>query len=120
METFLRSFLAFSGGRIIADDRATPGDEIGKSGMTFRRIQLESTFGKFLVFVTDGHLPYPYGRETTGYEVDDLTSTLAKATSLGVGILISPVNAHGRLSAMVQFPGGYIAEIHSTAAQAPH
>jgi hypothetical protein len=25
-----------------------------------------------VVLVTDGHLPYPYGRETTGYEVSDL------------------------------------------------
>jgi hypothetical protein len=47
-----------------------------------------------------------------------MISTLAKATSLGVKVLISPVNTHGRLSAMVQFPGGYIAEIHSTTAQA--
>jgi hypothetical protein len=88
--------------------------------MTFRRIQLESTFGKLLVFATEGHLPYPYGRETTGYEADDVTSTLAKATSLGIRVLISPVNTHVRLSAMVQFPGGYIAEIHSTAAHAAH
>lgn len=66
VEAFLRSFLVFSGGRIITDERAAPGDEIGQSGMTFRRIQLESTFGKLLVFVTEGHLPYPYGRETHG------------------------------------------------------
>ena len=65
------------------------------------------------MLVTDGHLPYPYGRETTGYEVDDLGSTLQKAISLGDKVLIQPVTLQGRTSAMVQFPGGYIAEIHS-------
>jgi predicted enzyme related to lactoylglutathione lyase len=113
-DAFLRSFLAFSGGRVVSDQPAAPGDEIGRPGATFRRIQVESTFGKLLVLVTDGHLTYPYGREITGYEVDDLASTLQKATSLGVQVLIPPVTAQGRRSAMVRFPGGYIAEIHSS------
>ena len=26
------------------------------------------------VLVTDGHLPYPFGREMTGYEVSDLAT----------------------------------------------
>jgi predicted enzyme related to lactoylglutathione lyase len=119
-DAFLRSFLAFSGGSVVADERAAPGDEIGEPGTKFRRIQVSSTFGKLLVFVTDGHLPYPYGRETTGYEVDDLAATLEKAKSLGVEILVPPFNAHGRYSAMLQFPGGYIAEIHSPASTASH
>jgi hypothetical protein len=112
-DTFLSSFLAFSGGSVVSDERAAPGDEIGKPGTTFRRIQVGSTFGKLLVLVTDGHLPYPYGRETTGYEVDDLAATLEKAASFGAKVLIPPLNTRGRLSTMVQFPGGYIAEIHS-------
>ncbi len=29
------------------------------------------------VLVTDGHLPWPYGRELTGYEVSSLEETLA-------------------------------------------
>ena len=66
-----------------------------------------------LVLVTDGALPYPYGHETTGYEVADLPDTLRKATSLGAQVLISPVPAPGRQSAMVEFAGGYIAEIHA-------
>jgi hypothetical protein len=66
------------------------------------------------VIVTDGHLPYPYGRENTGYEVDDLDATLAKAGSLRVSVLVPPFASQGRKSAIVQFPGGYIAEIHST------
>ena len=119
-DMFLRSFLAFSGGAVVSDERAAPGDEIGKPGATFRRIQVGSTFGKLVVFVTDGHLPYPYGRETTGYEVDDLTATLEKAKSLGAEVLVPPFNTHRRNSATVQFPGGYIAEIHSPVSQGTH
>ena len=117
---FLHSFLAFSDGRVVFDQPAASGNEIGLPGTTFRRIQVESAFGKLRVLVTDGHLPYPYGRETTGYEVDDLDSTLQKATSLGGKVLIQPVTLQGRTSAMVQFPGGYIAEIHSPISSAGH
>ena len=80
-----------------------------------RRIRIESVFGKMTVFVTDGHLPYPYGRELTGYEVADLKDTLAKATASGATILVEPFTSEDRTSAMVQFPGGYIAEIHASA-----
>jgi hypothetical protein len=65
------------------------------------------------IFVTDGHLPYPYGRETTGYEVDNLDAVLARAKSLGVTILVPPYIFEDRKAAMIQFPGGYVAEIHS-------
>jgi hypothetical protein len=119
-DAFLRSFLVFSDGRVVADQRAAPGCEIGKPGTTFRRIQVDSTFGKLLVLVTNGHLPYPFGRETTGYEVDDLAATLERATSFGAKVLIPPLNALGRRSAIVQFPGGYIAEIHSPVSLAAH
>ena len=61
----------------------------------------------------DGHLPFPYGRELTGYEVKDLTATLDKARAAGATVLVEPFRADGRDAAMVQFPGGYIAEIHS-------
>jgi predicted enzyme related to lactoylglutathione lyase len=114
-DDFIRSFLAFSHGRIVSDNPHAPGIEIGKPDETYRRIRLESTFGRVAVFVTDGHLPYPYGREVTGYEVQDLTDTLAKAKAAGAEILIAPFTADLRTSAVVQFPGGYIAEIHSTA-----
>jgi len=110
---FIRSFLAFSRGRVISDDAHASGVEIGRPTDTYRRIQIESKFGKMTVLVTDGHLPYPYGRETTGYEVRNLTDTLAKAKAAGVAILVAPYTADERNSAVVQFPGGYIAEIHS-------
>ena len=113
VDAFTRSFLAFSLGKVTSDDADAPGLEIGRPSDTYRRIRIESNFGKMTVFVTDGHLPYPYGRETTGYEVKNLTDTLAKAKTAGVTILVAPYTAEQRNSAVVQFPGGYIAEIHS-------
>jgi hypothetical protein len=109
---FLRSFLAFSHGKIVSDDPRAPGIEIGLPNDTFRRVRVESLFGKLTVFVTDGHLPYPFGRELTGYEVSNLTETLKKAAPLGVTIVVQPYSSSGRTSAIVEFPGGYVAEIH--------
>jgi predicted enzyme related to lactoylglutathione lyase len=112
-DAFIQSFVAFSHGKVISDNPKAPGAEIGKPGETYRRILIKSTFGKLAVFVTDGHLPYPYGRELTGYEVANLTDTLTKAKAAGVEILVAPFTADQRTSSIVQFPGGYIAEIHS-------
>jgi len=112
-ETFIRSFLSFSKGDIVSDDDRAPGIEIGRPQETYRRIRISSDFGKLTVFVTDGQLPYPYGRELTGYEVTNLGETLAKAKAAGVTILVGPYQADERQVSFVQFPGGYIAEIHS-------
>jgi len=112
---FVRSFLDFSHGKIMSDDTHAPGVEIGRPRDTYRRIRIDSQFGKLTVHVTDGHLPYPYGREMTGYDVADLDETLAKAKTAGVTILVQPYIADRRRAAMVQFPGGYIAEIHAAA-----
>jgi predicted enzyme related to lactoylglutathione lyase len=65
------------------------------------------------VLVTDGHLPYPFGLEVTGYQVQDLAATLEKAKAAGVKVLSQPYAANDRTTAIVEFPGGYIAEIHS-------
>ena len=110
---FVKSFLAFSHGKLISDEPKAPGIEIGRSGDTYRRIRIESSFGKLTTFVTDGHLPHPYGRELTGYQVTSLDETLAKAKSAGATVLVNPFVSENRRSAMVQFPGGYIAEIHT-------
>jgi predicted enzyme related to lactoylglutathione lyase len=110
----LHSFLQFSQGRIVSDNASARGIEIGRPGYTFRRVEIESTFGKLLLLVTDGILPYPYGHETTGYEVSDLGETLDKATNLGAKVLVLPVQTAARKSAIVEFSGGYIAEIHES------
>ncbi len=112
-DAFASSFLAFSHGSLVSDEPRAPGVEIGKPTETYRRVRIESKFGKLTAFVTDGHLPYPYGKETTGYEVTNLTDTLTKAKASGVDVLVPPYKTDERESAVVQFPGGYIAEIHS-------
>jgi hypothetical protein len=112
-DAFVKSFVAFSHGRIVADEARAPGVEIGRTADTYRRVRIESKFGKLTALVTDGHLPYPYGRETTGYEVTNLTETLTKAKASGAEVLVAPYKTGERETAVVQFPGGYIAEIHT-------
>jgi hypothetical protein len=112
-DAFTKSFLRFSHGKVVSDDARAPGIEIGRIEDSFRRIRIESMFGKVTVFVTDGHLPYPYGREMTGYEVKDLNDTIIKARASGANVLVEPFAADHRQSAMLQFPGGYVAEIHA-------
>src|SRR5436309_11046794 len=113
-DAFIRSFVAFSGGTVAGDEARAPGVEIGRPSETYRRVRIASTFGKVTVLVTDGHLPYPYGRELTGYEVLDVDTTVTKAKLAGARVLVEPYSADDRRSAFVQFPGGYIAEIHAT------
>ncbi len=112
-DMFIRSFLSFSKGNVVSDDDRAPGIEIGRSRDTYRRVRISSNFGKLTVLVTDGQLPYPYGRELTGYEVTNLADTLARAKGAGATILVGPYQADQRQASFVQFPGGYIAEIHS-------
>lgn len=113
VDAFVRSFLAFSGGSVVSDEPRALGVEIGRSRETYRRVRTESKFGRLTALVTDGQLPYPYGRETTGYEVTSLTDTLTKAKANGVAVLVPPYRTDEREALLVQFPGGYIAEIHS-------
>jgi len=113
VNAFVLDFLSFSHGKIASDEAGAPGIEVGQPTETYRRVRLESGFGKLVVLVTDGHLPYPYGRELMGYEVADLGDTLKKAQAAGANVLVPTYVAAGRAAAMVQFPGGYIAEIHA-------
>ena len=114
-DALARAFIRFSHGKIVSDEAKASGADIGRPKDSYRRIRIESVFGKMTLFVTDGHLPYPYGREMTGYEVANLKDTLAKATGAGAKILVDPFTSDRRESAMVQFPGGYVAEIHASA-----
>jgi hypothetical protein len=113
VDAFVRSFLAFSHGSVVSDEARAPGVEIGRPAETYRRVRIESKFGKLTALITDGHLPYPYGREMTGYEVTNLAETLTKAKQAGVDILVSLYKTGDRDAVVVRFPGGYIAEIHS-------
>jgi hypothetical protein len=111
--SFVGGFLRFSQGRISADDKHADASEVGRPGETYRRIDIESKFGRMRVLITDGHLPYPFGYEITGFEVRDLAATLVKATAAGAKVLVPLFDSGGRSSAMVEFPGGLIAEIHT-------
>jgi hypothetical protein len=113
-DSFVRDFVAFSRGKVISDDQRAPGIEIGRPNDTYRRVRIESNFGKVTVLATDGHLPYPYGREITGYEVANVSDTLTKAKAAGASTLVEPYSADGRQASIIAFPGGYIAEIHSS------
>jgi predicted enzyme related to lactoylglutathione lyase len=114
-DDFIHDFVSFAHGNVLSDDAKASGAEIGRPGETFRRVRIESGFGALTVLVTDGHLPSPYGRELTGYAVADLNATLANATKAGAQVLVAPFLSDGREQAIVQFPGGYIAEIHAAA-----
>jgi predicted enzyme related to lactoylglutathione lyase len=111
-DDFVRDFGAFAQAKVISDDHKAPGIEIGRPNDVYRRARMDSPFGKITVLATDGHLPYPYGREIMGYEVDDLSNTLTKAKAAGASVVIEPYSAAGRRAAMVRFPGGFIAEVH--------
>jgi predicted enzyme related to lactoylglutathione lyase len=116
-DAFVRDFVAFSGGKVVSDNRHAAGIEIGRPNDTYRRVRIDSTFGKVTVLATDGHLPYPYGREVTGYEVADLSDTLAKAKAAGATVLLDSYTVDGRQATFVAFLGGYIAEVHSSASK---
>jgi len=90
VDAFIRDFLAFATGRVVSDDKAAAGAEIGKPTESYRRVRLETPFGKLMLIATDGHLPFPYGREMTGYAVADLDGTIAKAKAAGVAVLVQP------------------------------
>lgn len=110
--TFVKQWSGFAHARVTSDDKAAPGAEIGQPGKSYRRIRLTSGYGRMSVIVSDGQLPWPYGRDMTGYEVADLSATLAKAGAAGVETLVPAHAEGGRQSVIVRFPGGYVAEIH--------
>ena len=112
-DQFVKQWRGFAHATVTSDDKAAPGVEIGQPGKSYRRIRMTSGYGKMSVIVSDGQLPWPYGRDMTGYEVGDLPATLARATAAGVETLVPAHGEGDRQAAIVRFPGGYIAEIHA-------
>ncbi|MGU3362965.1 glyoxalase [Methylobacterium sp. M6A4_1b] len=119
VQAFVDAFLTFSHGKVQSDDPKAPGVEIGRPEAKYRRVRIDSTFGRMTVLVTDSHLPYPYGHETTGYAVTSLSATLAKAKAAGAAVLVEPYESDARTAALVRFPGGYVAEVHQAGPAAP-
>ena len=62
-DDFVRDFGAFAQATVVSDDRNAPGIGIGKPNEGYRRVTMDSLFGKVAVLATDGHLPYPLDRE---------------------------------------------------------
>lgn len=112
VDDFIKSYQKFSHGKIVDDSQQSSAVIGGEKNSAIRVVNLSSAFGKTRIFVTDGHLNYPFGQERTGYGVANLSETLGKATASGAKILWQSVAGEKRASAVVQFPGGYIAEIH--------
>ncbi|MEG1466210.1 MAG: glyoxalase [Hafnia sp.] len=112
VDDFIKSYQKFSNGKIVDDSQQSSAVIGGEKNSAIRVVNLSSAFGKTRIFVTDGHLNYPFGQERTGYGVANLSETLGKATASGAKILWQSVAGEKRASAVVQFPGGYIAEIH--------
>jgi hypothetical protein len=114
VHAFLAAYLRFTSGVVVSDEAHADAREIGQPGGTYRRIRISSSFGPTMIMITNGQLPYPFGREVTGYAVAHLDATLAKARTAGAVVLWGPRAATDRDSAILRFPGGYIAEIHET------
>jgi predicted enzyme related to lactoylglutathione lyase len=114
-DNFVNCFVRFAHGKVVADDKQADAGEIGRPRETYRRIRIASLFGNMQVMLTDGHLPFPFGHEMTGYGVRDLGTTLEKAKTAGVKVLSPPYPTKDRMTAILEFPGGYIAEVHSVA-----
>ena len=45
----------------------------------------------------------------------DLSETITKAKAAGAAVLVEPYTSRGRNAAILQFPGGPIAEVHALA-----
>lgn len=116
-DAFVSRWVSFAHGKVVSDDRSAPGTEVGQPAQKIRRVRISSRYGNMVVLVSNGALPWPFGRDLTGYEVTDLSATLTKATDAGVETLVSPYDAGDRKAAIVRFPGGYIAEIHQGKSQ---
>lgn len=111
-DAFIKAFVAFAHGKVDADETA-PGSEVGQKDGTYRRVRLSSRFGKAAVLITHGQIAWPYGTEMTGYEVGDLDATLQRARDSGAKVVVDAHAEGKRRAAMIQFPGGYVAEVHT-------
>src|SRR4029077_16775447 len=52
VDAFVRSFVAFSQGSVVSDEPHAPGVEIGRPAEAYRRLRIESKFGKLTALVT--------------------------------------------------------------------
>lgn len=113
VDAFVATFLAFSGGEVVSDDRRADGRLLGRPGTTHRQVRLTSDFGGTVVLGTDGHLPHPFGRDVLGVAVADVDATCRAAAAGGAQVLWGP-DGTGAACAVLGFPEGVAIEIHET------
>lgn len=108
-DEFIHSYSQFSLSILVQDRVLVAGDQPISDG-ALREVHLtsETSFGNTHIFVTNGHLNVPFGYEVTGYAVDDFQQTYVKAVENQAKTLWS----NYQNSAIIEFPGGYKAEIH--------
>jgi len=73
-QRFVRGFVEFSRGKVVSDDSRAPASRSGGPARPTGAYASNRTSARIAVLVTDGHLPYPYGRELMGYEVANLSA----------------------------------------------
>ena len=72
-------FVHFAHGKVVADDKHADAGEIGRQGETYRRIRIASLIRQYAGPGDRWPFPYPFGHETTGYQVRDLGSDAGKS-----------------------------------------
>src|SRR5258707_593595 len=113
IDAFVNSFLATFGGKASPRAVFTVTPTPSKTASQY----VQTPVGMLSVFAFQTPIPYPFGDERTGYLVTDIAATLAKAEAAGAKVLFTPYQTGKGKTSIVEFPGGYIAEIHDTAAQ---
>ena len=65
-DAFIRDFGTFAQAQVVSDDHKSPGIEIGRPNDVYRRVRMESQFGKVTVLATDGYSHIPMGARQPG------------------------------------------------------
>lgn len=118
-ETFIRAFLAVTGGKITGEGHCA-GEEIGLPGESFRRVWLSSSAGLFNVIILSdaqkARLASPWRDIKTDFEVSDLDKVIALAQANQVRVRVAPAPGDVRHPrAVLEFTGGYVIALHQKA-----
>ena len=111
-DDFIRDFVAFSHGAVVSDEPAAPGVEIGRLGEMYRRVRIDPIWqgrgaghGRAFALAL-----WPRSRRLRSLEHGRNAGQGGRGRGRGAGRAPS---VDRRVTAIVLFPGGYIAEIHA-------
>src|SRR5438094_4923297 len=101
-DRFVTSFVATFGGSLSKQGviTVTPTPSSTMSQLVFTPVGTISVFG----FKTP--VPYPFGRERTGYLVTDMDAAVRAARAAGADVIVAPFNDPIGRDVVIQFPGG--------------